>query len=76
MTTTETPCRTRLDSQVNGAAHGSTGAARETIMTSGRGYGTAHTAVIIESDDDLLTVLVPELLRSAGRYGEILLVVG
>jgi hypothetical protein len=47
-------------------------------MTSGkgRGPGTAHTAVIIDSDDDLLTVLLPELRRSASRYGEILLVVG
>src|ERR1041384_1045761 len=47
-------------------------------MTSGKGHGpgTAHTAVIINSDDDLLTVLLPEVRRSAGRYDEILLVVG
>ncbi|MGK5682228.1 ATP-binding protein [Actinoplanes sp. URMC 104] len=54
------------------------GATRETTMTPERehGHGTAHTALVTDSDDELLTVLVPELLRSAGRYDEILLVVG
>ncbi|MCM4084152.1 sensor histidine kinase [Paractinoplanes hotanensis] len=41
-----------------------------------RGDGTAHTALIVDSGEELLPVLVPELRRSAGRYDEILLVVG
>jgi anti-sigma regulatory factor (Ser/Thr protein kinase) len=47
-------------------------------VTSGQehGHGTAHTALIIDSDDELLTVLLPELRRSARRYDETLLVVG
>ncbi|MEV4350301.1 sensor histidine kinase [Actinoplanes sp. NPDC049596] len=35
-----------------------------------------HTALITDSGDELLTVLASELRRSAGRYDEILLVVG
>jgi anti-sigma regulatory factor (Ser/Thr protein kinase) len=38
--------------------------------------GAAHTALIVDSGDELLTVLVPELRRSAGSYDETLLVVG
>ncbi|GAB2572885.1 hypothetical protein Aab01nite_82120 [Paractinoplanes abujensis] len=41
-----------------------------------RSDGTAHSALIVGSDDELSTVLIPELRRSAGRYDEILLVVG
>jgi anti-sigma regulatory factor (Ser/Thr protein kinase) len=41
-----------------------------------RGHGTEHTALIIDSDDELLTALPPELRRSTGRYDETLLVVG
>jgi anti-sigma regulatory factor (Ser/Thr protein kinase) len=40
------------------------------------GAGVRHTAMIIDADAELRTVLLPELRRSAGRYDEILLVVG
>jgi anti-sigma regulatory factor (Ser/Thr protein kinase) len=39
-------------------------------------HGLVHTAMIIDSDDDLRTVLMPELRRSVDLYDEVLLVVG
>ncbi|WP_250032766.1 sensor histidine kinase [Paractinoplanes maris] len=47
-------------------------------MTSGHegADGPAHTALIIDSDNELLNTLLPELRRSAGRYDEVLLVIG